>query len=119
MAMNRVQLGESSSVRRSVDNGQQLQLQDTPHFSSYENHETRNEPQQMQVHRENLPAEMMILQRPTGPSTAMLPHVSSNRVPRIRWTPDLHRCFVHAVDSLGGEDSDYLTSLSLSLVCLC
>nr|XP_011460735.1 PREDICTED: putative Myb family transcription factor At1g14600 [Fragaria vesca subsp. vesca] len=47
---------------------------------------------------------MMILQRPTGPSTAMLPHVSSNRVPRIRWTPDLHRCFVHAVDSLGGED---------------
>ncbi|KAL6201940.1 hypothetical protein ACLB2K_025652 [Fragaria x ananassa] len=63
MAMNRVQLGEGSSVRRSVD-------KDTPHFSSYENHEARNEPQQMQVHRENLPAEMMILQRPTGPSTA-------------------------------------------------
>ncbi|KAM6585705.1 hypothetical protein CsatB_012707 [Cannabis sativa] len=25
-------------------------------------------------------------------------------MPRLRWTPDLHRCFVHAVERLGGED---------------
>lgn len=32
------------------------------------------------------------------------PYVRS-KVPRLRWTPDLHRCFVHAVQLLGGEDS--------------
>ncbi|CAI0431132.1 unnamed protein product [Linum tenue] len=31
------------------------------------------------------------------------PYVRS-KSPRLRWTPDLHRCFVHAVDRLGGED---------------
>ncbi|XP_073268317.1 uncharacterized protein [Populus alba] len=25
-------------------------------------------------------------------------------MPRLRWTPDLHHCFVHAVERLGGED---------------
>ncbi|KAL8093666.1 uncharacterized protein LOC141692877 [Apium graveolens] len=24
--------------------------------------------------------------------------------PRLRWTPDLHRCFIHAVDKLGGQE---------------
>lgn len=33
------------------------------------------------------------------------PYVRS-KVPRLRWTPDLHRCFVHAVHRLGGEDSN-------------
>ena len=32
------------------------------------------------------------------------PYVRS-KLPRLRWTPDLHRCFVHAVERLGGEDS--------------
>ncbi|KAG6396805.1 hypothetical protein SASPL_142962 [Salvia splendens] len=27
-----------------------------------------------------------------------------SKVPRLRWTPDLHHCFVHAVDRLGGQD---------------
>ncbi|BAT87471.1 hypothetical protein VIGAN_05084200 [Vigna angularis var. angularis] len=31
------------------------------------------------------------------------PYVRS-KMPRLRWTPDLHRCFVHAVQRLGGED---------------
>ncbi|MED6172700.1 hypothetical protein PIB30_052433 [Stylosanthes scabra] len=31
------------------------------------------------------------------------PYVRS-KMPRLRWTPDLHRCFVHAVQTLGGED---------------
>ena len=32
------------------------------------------------------------------------PYVRSNS-PRLRWTDDLHRCFVRAVERLGGEDS--------------
>lgn len=35
------------------------------------------------------------------------PYVRS-KMPRLRWTPDLHRCFVHAVQRLGGEDSKLL-----------
>ncbi|GLT83302.1 hypothetical protein SLE2022_015970 [Rubroshorea leprosula] len=31
------------------------------------------------------------------------PYVRS-KVPRLKWTPDLHRCFLHAVERLGGED---------------
>ncbi|XP_022882163.1 putative Myb family transcription factor At1g14600 [Olea europaea var. sylvestris] len=27
-----------------------------------------------------------------------------SRVPRLRWTPDLHQCFVHAIERLGGQD---------------
>ncbi|KAL0326781.1 UNVERIFIED_CONTAM: putative Myb family transcription factor [Sesamum angustifolium] len=27
-----------------------------------------------------------------------------SKVPRLRWTPDLHHCFVHAIDRLGGQD---------------
>ncbi|CAL5410680.1 unnamed protein product [Camellia sinensis] len=31
------------------------------------------------------------------------PYVRS-KMPRLRWTPDLHQCFVHAVERLGGEE---------------
>ncbi|CAI9096845.1 OLC1v1033074C1 [Oldenlandia corymbosa var. corymbosa] len=27
-----------------------------------------------------------------------------SKVPRLRWTPDLHRCFVLAIEKLGGQD---------------
>ncbi|KAL4586494.1 hypothetical protein LXL04_011130 [Taraxacum kok-saghyz] len=27
-----------------------------------------------------------------------------SKVPRLRWTPDLHRCFVHAIQTLGGPN---------------
>nr|XP_016454063.1 PREDICTED: putative Myb family transcription factor At1g14600 isoform X1 [Nicotiana tabacum] len=27
-----------------------------------------------------------------------------SKVPRLRWTPDLHHCFLHAIDKLGGQD---------------
>lgn len=30
-----------------------------------------------------------------------------SKMPRLRWTPDLHLCFVHAVERLGGQDSKY------------
>lgn len=28
-----------------------------------------------------------------------------SKMPRLRWTPDLHHSFVHAVEKLGGQDS--------------
>lgn len=28
-----------------------------------------------------------------------------SKLPRLRWTPDLHLCFVHAVERLGGQES--------------
>ncbi|XP_020541306.1 putative Myb family transcription factor At1g14600 isoform X2 [Jatropha curcas] len=36
-------------------------------------------------------------------SPMVRPYVRS-KMPRLRWTPDLHHCFVHAVERLGGED---------------
>ncbi|KAF8040025.1 hypothetical protein BT93_B2286 [Corymbia citriodora subsp. variegata] len=27
-----------------------------------------------------------------------------SKVPRLRWTPELHQCFVHAIQRLGGQD---------------
>lgn len=27
-----------------------------------------------------------------------------SKMPRLRWTPDLHRCFIHAVERLGGQE---------------
>ncbi|KAI3440162.1 HTH myb-type domain-containing protein, partial [Psidium guajava] len=41
----------------------------------------------------------MVSQRLSG----VRPYVRSRR-PRLRWTPDLHQCFMHAVEQLGGED---------------
>lgn len=35
------------------------------------------------------------------------PYVRSKMV-RLRWTPDLHRRFVHAVETLGGHDRKFL-----------
>jgi hypothetical protein len=31
-----------------------------------------------------------------------------SKMPRLRWTPDLHMAFVHAVERLGGQESKYL-----------
>lgn len=31
-----------------------------------------------------------------------------SKLPRLRWTPDLHMAFVHAVERLGGQESKYL-----------
>lgn len=27
-----------------------------------------------------------------------------SKVPRLRWTPDLHHCFLHAIEKLGGQN---------------
>ncbi|VVA21568.1 PREDICTED: putative [Prunus dulcis] len=39
---------------------------------------------------------------PSWSSTPVRPYARS-KMPRLRWTPDLHHCFVHAVERLGGE----------------
>ncbi|XP_027930331.1 uncharacterized protein LOC114186578 [Vigna unguiculata] len=39
-----------------------------------------------------------------GLKTPMVRPYVRSKMPRLRWTPDLHRCFVHAVQRLGGED---------------
>lgn len=31
-----------------------------------------------------------------------------SKVPRLRWTPELHHCFVHAIERLGGHKSQFL-----------
>ncbi|KAL8522729.1 hypothetical protein ACS0TY_012897 [Phlomoides rotata] len=40
-----------------------------------------------------------------GRSNGVRQYVRS-KVPRLRWTPDLHRCFVHAIDRLGGQHKE-------------
>lgn len=49
--------------------------------------------------------------------SSVRPYVRS-KMPRLRWTPDLHLRFVHAVERLGGQDSELLFffQLSFSLV---
>lgn len=41
------------------------------------------------------------------------PYIRS-KMPRLRWTPDLHLRFLHAVERLGGQDSEFLFFLQLS-----
>ncbi|OMO64821.1 hypothetical protein COLO4_31794 [Corchorus olitorius] len=48
----------------------------------------------------NLAAEARLMK---SPPPGVRPYVRS-KMPRLRWTPDLHHCFVHAVERLGGED---------------
>ncbi|KAF9673835.1 hypothetical protein SADUNF_Sadunf10G0065200 [Salix dunnii] len=38
-----------------------------------------------------------------GRNGAVRQYVRS-KVPRLRWTPELHHCFVHAIERLGGQD---------------
>lgn len=38
-----------------------------------------------------------------------------SKVPRLRWTPELHRCFVHAIQTLGGHHSKFLSLLSIHI----
>ncbi|OIV95826.1 hypothetical protein TanjilG_06802 [Lupinus angustifolius] len=39
--------------------------------------------------------------------TPMVRVYNRSKLPRVRWTPELHRCFVHAVQNLGGEDTSF------------
>lgn len=42
--------------------------------------------------------------------TKVRPYVRS-KVPRLRWTPDLHLRFVRAVERLGGQESTSLATI--------
>lgn len=37
-----------------------------------------------------------------------------SKMPRLRWTPDLHLCFVHAVERLGGHESERFCNFGFS-----
>lgn len=37
-------------------------------------------------------------------SSASVRQYNRSKIPRLRWTPDLHMCFARAVDRLGGQD---------------
>ncbi|KAF3791828.1 putative Myb family transcription factor [Nymphaea thermarum] len=40
----------------------------------------------------------------SGGGTGSVRQYVRSKMPRLRWTPDLHLCFVHAVERLGGQD---------------
>ncbi|KAG0454753.1 hypothetical protein HPP92_024045 [Vanilla planifolia] len=50
-----------------------------------------------------------------GAPAAVRQYVRS-KVPRLRWTPDLHLAFVHAVERLGGQENDEREGLSIAHV---
>ncbi|KAI4385839.1 hypothetical protein MLD38_003830 [Melastoma candidum] len=39
-----------------------------------------------------------------GSGTMAVRQYMRSKVPRLRWTPELHRCFLFAIDRLGGQD---------------
>ncbi|XP_052312551.1 uncharacterized protein LOC18102688 isoform X3 [Populus trichocarpa] len=55
-------------------------------------------------------------------STGSVRQYIRSKMPRLRWTPDLHLCFVHAVERLGGQDngnsmSNLLLIVGIVLIC--
>ncbi|XP_031495631.1 uncharacterized protein LOC116261141 [Nymphaea colorata] len=40
----------------------------------------------------------------SGSGTGAVRQYIRSKMPRLRWTPELHLCFVHAVERLGGQD---------------
>ncbi|PIN09635.1 hypothetical protein CDL12_17791 [Handroanthus impetiginosus] len=54
------------------------------------------------VHRRQV-AESKPLPPTTTAKSGVRPYLRS-KVPRLKWTHDLHQCFISAVDRLGGED---------------
>lgn len=43
-------------------------------------------------------------ERSRGNSGGSVRQYNRSKTPRLRWTPDLHLCFVHAVERLGGQE---------------
>ncbi|KAL6197646.1 hypothetical protein ACLB2K_033252 [Fragaria x ananassa] len=84
----------------SLDNGEVVYSPSYSSFGDQADQAMRTAAQRMRVQCTSLPAQQMSLMKP---SATVRPYVRS-KVPRLRWSSDLHRCFVHAVERLGGED---------------
>ncbi|XP_024383450.1 uncharacterized protein [Physcomitrium patens] len=52
----------------------------------------------------------------TGRSGGTVRQYVRSKMPRLRWTPDLHRCFVTAVERLGGQDKSFGAGATPKLV---
>jgi hypothetical protein len=50
-----------------------------------------------------------------GRNGAATRRYNRSKVPRLRWTSELHRNFVRAVDCLGGQDSTFTSLCVLTL----
>lgn len=48
-------------------------------------------------------------------SSSVRPYVRS-KIPRLRWTPDLHLSFVHAIERLGGQESKWKIYFSSTIL---
>lgn len=48
-------------------------------------------------------------------STAGVRQYKRSKVPRLRWTPDLHHTFVQAVQRLGGQESKLIIIYNSSI----
>lgn len=53
-------------------------------------------------------------QTATSNSGAVRQYVRS-KMPRLRWTPDLHLAFIHAVERLGGQERKFLNHIVFEL----
>lgn len=51
-------------------------------------------------------------------TSSVRPYVRS-KLPRLRWTPDLHLRFVNAVERLGGQESEFLSFFFCFSLCVC
>ena len=46
-------------------------------------------------------------QQGTGAGEHRVRQYNRSKLPRLRWTPDLHMAFIRAVERLGGQESKY------------
>lgn len=53
----------------------------------------------------------------SGERAPIVRQYNRSKLPRLRWTPDLHMAFVHAVERLGGQESKYYTSWIMLFFC--
>jgi hypothetical protein len=80
-------------------------LKGSPSSSSLDNEEYPSQlPSHMRVSMQRMDDKLPEISLIRLKSAVVRPYVRS-KMPRLRWTPELHHCFVHAVERLGGEDS--------------